>query len=155
MTRQIVDLDAFIIDVVGYVETEGKGPTTLGFAGGKSGMSYGNAQNDCAKNGDARDKLEAILLADGVDPNLIRSIIADAATPGITETAFKNAGYYDIVKNALKNQGIMVAEIDAVSFAEIRPDIEKAMAAAGKNKQGRGALDPANPDPEAIAWMAV
>jgi hypothetical protein len=49
----------------------------------------------------------------------------------------------------------MVAEIDAVSFAEIRPDIEKAMAAAGKNKQGRGALDPANPDPEAIAWMAV
>src|SRR5689334_16618916 len=123
MTLTVDNLAPFVESILHSMEgATGDIQYKASFAGGSSGLSFGQSQNDVRTQGvlletglSAQGVLRVALSNYGVEQSKINSILTAAGTAGITKNTFNTLipGGTDLVEAALKNSATLVHAQDA------------------------------------------
>lgn len=149
-------LRAFLRGAVGFMEDEKNKPYEASFAPGASGLSYGAMQHDVAGNSEARAVLLDMMGVKPGDPEHKR--FDDALqTGGLNREEFNKQfpGVVDRVNEALAAHHDAVDARDDVVLDDVVTRVNTTFGAAARNPNGRGGLDPENPDWNLVARVGA
>jgi len=166
-------LNQFITDATESMEIGSTNPYAPGFAGGKSGLSFGSMQNDVSSQGVLADtslSAAGVLkqsLTDyltnnpnsGLTTNNINQIVKLAGTKGITEAAleapFPNINVADTITAALTSDAALVKAQDQAASQTVQGYVNNFITQSQSFPNGAGVLSQNNLDPTAVAMISA
>lgn len=150
------ELQNYIVNFLHSMEVGTTNPYSASFAGGNSGLSFGNLQNDVANNPAAKAAFQNILTSTasttGLTSDQISSIMSVASQKGISGDDFGN--FLPQINQALQTGSAQVDVQDKAQAQNVFTMVQGAFSAAAANPNGPGELNPASPNLQFVGELA-